>query len=152
MPKDQEPIEAGDTCPCRSAAEDRERIAALPLAYFEPLFTLLPALEGPWPPLGKCCYIDARGVLVLSPPGFSPVVEALHHQCYALHLVLRWTDRSVFERKHPITAAHIGRFDRYQCCMALTALVRGERFCDGRLEEACRNGTVSRILRRLQLV
>ncbi len=139
--------------PCLTDAEDRARLAALPVSHFEPLFALLPRLdrvksEREEDEDGK----DGSYTWVFVPSKACPVALDFTTLCYRLHLVLRWGNWPAFMQAHPFwdRPAMIDQFDRYQCCMAITTIIRGDRFGDGTTEGYCRGGTVARIIRRLQ--
>ena len=133
-------------------AEERTRIEALPVRHFQPLLALLPTLRAPLPSAMDPLTKEADGTYTYAPVHSTPVQELID-LCYALDLVLKvdWIafakERPFHERPHLIDA-----FDRFQCCQALTALVRGERFNDGLVDKEWRKGTLARIVAQLATV
>lgn len=128
---------------------DHARVEALPIIHFNPLLELLPELRRPPPDLPKDLFRDPDGTLILD-PGNTPEVDRFIALCYELDIVLT-SDWNAFVRQHPFHEQHalIHHFDRYQCCMALTALVRGDRFTSGLVDEEWRKGTLERLVERL---
>jgi len=128
---------------------ERARIMALHAAHFQPLLDLLPKLRGklPKPPPGMRTEPD--GTLSYAPINVEPVDDFIQ-LCYTLDLVVPF-DWNAFVQEHPFHEQHelIDDFDRFQCCQALTALVRGERFTDGLVDAQWRKGTLARIVERL---
>lgn len=67
----------------------------------------------------------------------SPAAEKFHTLGYQLHLVLRWMSWMDFRHGHPFTEQPvlIDTFDRYQCCMAITALKKTQTaVCSARIQ------------------
>ncbi len=128
---------------------ERARIQALPAAHFQPLLDLLPQLRDPLPALPPCFRKEADGTVILAPQNVEPV-DAFIQLCYALQLVFP-CDWNSFVQEHPFHAMPrlIDRFDRFQCCQAITALVRGDRFTDGLVDGQWRNGNLARLVERL---
>ena len=127
----------------------RTRIKALPIAHFQPLLDLLPDLRRPPPPAPEDSYRNPDGTLMLA-PGNADEVDRFIALCYTLNIVLT-DDWNAFVKAHPFdrTPALIDHFDRFQCCMAITALVRGDRFSSGLVEDAWQQGTLTRLVERL---
>lgn len=139
--------------PCLTDAEDRARLSALPVSHFEPLFDLLPRLDSAQNgaevlPDGK----EGQYSWAFTPPTLSALAIEFTAVCYRLHLVLRWGNWPAFMQAHPFwdRPAMIDQFDRYQCCMAITTIIRGDRFGNGTTEGYCSGGKLARIIRRLQ--
>ncbi len=133
-------------------AAEHARIMALPAAHFGPLLALLPALRGPLPPVTPPLTAEADGTYTFAPLNV-PEVQDLIMLCYTLDLVLQvdWIEFVIAQPFHE-SPERIDGFDRFQCCQALTALVRGERFNDGLVDGQWRKGTLARIVARLAAV
>lgn len=78
------------------------------------------------------------------------VVDDFIQLCYSLDLVFPF-DWNAFVHEHPFHQQHelIDGFDRIECCQAITALVRGDRFTDGLVDSQWRNGNLARLVERL---
>jgi len=128
---------------------EHARVEALPINHFNPLLELLPELRRPPPDLPKDLFRDPDGTLILD-PGNTPEVDRFIALCYELDIVLT-SDWNAFVKQRPFHEQHalIDHFDRYQCCMAITALVRGDRFMRGLVHEAWQKGTLARLVERL---
>ena len=136
------------SCSCMDNTE-RTRIRSLPAAHFLPLLELLPDLRRPPAPVPENRYRNPDGTPMLV-PGNADEVDRFIALCYTLDIVLT-NDWNAFVKAHPFdrTPALIDGFDRYQCCMALTALVRGDRFISGLVEDAWQDGSLARLVERL---
>lgn len=130
-------------------ASERRRIEALPAAHFQPLIDLLPQLRDELPKPPPSLRTEPDGTLSYAPINVEPVDDFIQ-LCYTLDLVFPF-DWSAFVQEHPFQQQHelIDGFGRIECCQALTALVRGERFNDGLVDEQWRKGTLARIVERL---
>lgn len=128
---------------------ERAKIDALPSAHFQPLIDLLPQLRGPLPQPPSALRTEPDGTMSYAPLNVQPV-DAFIQLCCTLELVIP-CDWSSFVREHPFHEVPrlIDRFDRFQCCQAITALVRGDRFTDGLVDSQWRNGNLARIVGRL---
>ncbi len=73
--------------------------------------------------------------------------------CYDLGLVVPH-DWQAFVQAQPFHQDHalIATFGLFQCCQALSAVIRGDRFNIGLAEELWNNGTLARLVERLQEV
>ncbi|MBL8002295.1 MAG: hypothetical protein JNL05_10070 [Flavobacteriales bacterium] len=133
-------------------AEALQRMAQLPLAHFQPLFDLLPALQAPAPQAPDVLRHEADGSLTYAPE-HADTVTRLIDACYEVGVVLP-IDWPAFRDQHPFHERPqlIDGFDRLQCLSALTALVRGDRFSDGLLHNHWQQGTLAHLVQRLQAV
>ena len=73
--------------------------------------------------------------------------------CYDLRIMIvfdwpAWHSEVPFDQRPEL----IDTFDRTTCCMALTALVRGDRFNEGLVAWAWANGLLERIVGRLKVL
>lgn len=138
-------------------ADHEARINALPAEHFKPLLEWLPRLQQP--PAAHTeeelahpavQFMDADGTPTFSIPGNTREVDAFIRLCYDLGLVIP-CDWTAFMEAHPFREQPhlIDRFDRLQCCQAITALVRGDRFSEGTVAHAWRQGVLERIVGRL---
>jgi len=128
---------------------ERARIAALPAAHLQPLLALLPQLRAPLPQPPPALRTEPDGTVSYAPLNVASVSDLIQ-LCYTLELVIPF-DWNSFAVAHPFHEMPriIDRFDRFQCCQALTALVRGDRFTDGLVDSQWRNGVLARLVERL---
>jgi hypothetical protein len=131
---------------------ERARIDALPASHFQPLLDLLPQLRSELPQPPPWLRPEPDGTITYAPINVDAVYDFIK-LCYAMPVIFPY-DWNEFVREHPFHEFPrlIDRFDRFQCCQAITALVRGDRFSDGLLDMHWRNGNLARIVERLKEV
>ncbi|MBL7964929.1 MAG: hypothetical protein JNM31_13920 [Flavobacteriales bacterium] len=136
------------------------RINALPNEHFRPLLDWLPRLHQPpaahtaeEPAHRTMQVMQSDATLMYNIPDNTGEVNAFIKCCYELGLVFP-CDWPEFMQTHPFhqQPGLIDRFDRLQCCQALTALVRGERFSQGTVAHAWKSGVLAKIVGRLGVV
>ena len=119
-----------------------------PAEHFLPLLELLPELPtmpGPASP-------EIPAPASLTYPS-SREVHRFITLCYDLRIMIvfdwpAWRSEVPFDQRPEL----IDTFDRTTCCMALTALVRGDRFNEGLVAWAWANGLLERIVGRLKVL
>ena len=83
--------------------------------------------------------------------GNLPEVDAFIVLCYDLNLVIpfNWNE---FVRDVPFLSdlSLIDTFDKEHCFKAITAIIRADRFSPGTVHGCWSNGTLSRVVERIQ--
>ena len=119
-----------------------------PAEHFQPLLALLPELPAAQEPVN-----GERPDPAALPYPNSRELHRFITLCYDLRIMIvfdwpAWRSEVPFDQRPEL----IDTFDRTTCCMALTALVRGDRFNEGLVAWAWASGLLGRIVGQLKVL
>jgi len=131
-----------------------EKINSYTEQYWQPLLDLIPEIEkvDKFGDDSEAMKLLERGIIDMNPYEEHPVVQQFRDVVYSIPIMIDFNWSAWDEGREMVSneAFDYNSIDIPTKCKIITAIVRNDRFCSGRLIEAFETGMMLKVLKSIQ--